>query len=70
MILDTIMKLGFMISTHKHLGYVLDTRLDIDLHLKNVQNKINTTIGFLRKFQNTLPRTSLITIFKSFISRI
>ena len=70
MILDTIMKLGFMILTHKHLGYVLDTRLDFDLHLKNVQNKINTTIGLLRKFQNTLPRTSLITIFKSFISRI
>ena len=70
MILDTIMKLGFMTSTQKHLGYVLDTRLDFNLRLKNVQNKINTTISLLHKFQNTLPRTSLITIFKSFISRI
>ena len=54
-------------STHKHLGMVLDTRLDFNLHLKNVQNKVNKTIGLLRKLQNTLPRTSLITIFKSFI---
>ena len=46
---------------------VLDTRLDFKLHLKNVQNKVNKTIGLLRKLNNTLPRTSLITIFKSFI---
>ena len=46
---------------------VLETRLDFNLHLKNVQNKVNKTIGLLRKLQNTLPRTSLITIFKSFI---
>ena len=53
-------------STHKHLGMVLDTKLDFNLHLKNVQNKVNKTIGLLRKLQNTLPRTSLITIFKSY----
>ena len=54
-------------STHKHLGMILDTRLDFNLHLKNVQNKVSKTIGLLRKLQNTLPKTSLITIFKSFI---
>ena len=54
-------------STHEHLGMVLDTRLDFNLHLKNVQNKVNKTMGLLRKLQNNLPRTSLITIFKSFI---
>ena len=54
-------------STHKHLGMVLDTRLDFNLHLENVQNKVNKTIGLLRKLQNTLPITSLITILKSFI---
>ena len=46
---------------------VLDTRLDFNLHLKNVQNKVNKTIGLLHKLQTTLPRTSLITVFKSFI---
>ena len=46
---------------------ILDTKLDFSLHLKNVQSKVNKTIGLLRKLQDTLPRTSLITIFKSFI---
>ena len=54
-------------STQKHLGMILDTKLDFSLHLKNVQNKVNKTIGLLCKLQDTLPRTSLITIFKSFI---
>ena len=54
-------------STHKHLGMILDTRLDFKLHLKNVQNKVNKTIGLLRELQNTLPTTSLTAIFKSFI---
>ena len=54
-------------STHKHLGTVLDTKLDFNLRLKNVQNKENKTVGLLPKLQDTLPRTSLITIFKSFI---
>ena len=36
-------------STYKHLGMVLDTKLDFSLYLKNVQNKVNKTIGLLRK---------------------
>ena len=46
---------------------ISDIRLDFNLYLKNVQNKVSKIIGLLRKLQNTLPRTSLITIFKSFI---
>ena len=46
---------------------ILDTRLNFNLHLKNAQNKVNKTIGLPRKLQNTLPRTPLITFFKSFI---
>ena len=45
----------------------MDTRLDFNLDLKNVQNKVNKTIGLLRQLQHTSPRTSLTTIFKSFI---
>ena len=30
-------------------------------------NKVNKSIGLLRKLQNTLPRPSLLTIYKSFI---
>ena len=54
-------------SAHKHLGMVLDTKLDFSLHMKNVRNKVNKTTGLLRKLQDTLSRTSLIAIFKSFM---
>ena len=40
-------------STHKHLRMVLDTRLDFNLRPKNVQNKVNKTIGLLRKLHLT-----------------
>ena len=45
---------------------ILETKLDFCLHLKSVQNKVNKTIELLRKLQNILPKTLLITIFKSF----
>ena len=54
-------------STHKHLGMVLDTKLDVSFQLKNAENNINKTKGLIRKLQNPLPKTSLITFFKSFI---
>ena len=53
-------------STQKHLRMILDTKLDFSLHLENLQNKVNKTIGLLRKLQDTLPRTPLVTIFKGF----
>ena len=55
-------------SSQKHLGMVLDTKLDFNLHPKNVRSKVNKTIGLLHKPQNILPRQSLITIYKSFIT--
>ena len=45
----------------------LDCKLNFEEHLKTIVNKINKTIGLLRKFQNFLPRKSLLTIYKSFI---
>ena len=39
---------------------VLDTKLDFNLHLKNVKSKLNKTIGLLQKFQNILLRESLV----------
>ena len=32
-----------------------------------ILNKINKTIGSLRKLQNILPRSALLTLYKSFI---
>ena len=54
-------------SIHRDLGMGLDAKLDLSLHLKNVQNKVNKTMELLRKLQDTLPRTLLITIFKPLI---
>ena len=54
-------------SVHKHLGMLLDDKLSYEHHLKFVLNKVKKTIGLLCKFQQILPRQSLITIYKSFI---
>ena len=45
----------------------LDTKLDFKGHLKSIFDKVNKTIGLLRKLHNTLPRLPLLTIYKSFI---
>ena len=52
--------------TQKHLGILLDTKLDFQGHLKSIFSKVNKT-GLLRKLHNTLPRLPLLTISKSFI---
>ena len=52
---------------HKHLGMILDSNLSYEHHIKSILNKVNKTIGLLRKFQLILPRHSLITIYKTFI---
>ena len=36
-------------------------------HLKMILNKVNKTIGLLRKLQNIPPKSALLTIYKSFI---
>ena len=54
-------------TSQKHLGMILDTKLDFQEHLKAIFNKVNKTIGVLRKLQNILPRPSLIAIYRSFI---
>ena len=55
------------VALHKHLGMYLDRKLNFEEYLKTIINKIIKTIGLLRKFQNFLPRKSLLTIYKSFI---
>ena len=53
-------------NSQKHLGVVLDNRLSFEEHLKMILNKVNKTIGLLRKLHNTLARSALLTIYKSF----
>ena len=54
-------------TAQKHIGMILDVKLDFQGHLKNIYSKVNKTIGLLRKLHNTLPRLPLLTIYKSFI---
>ena len=56
------------VSSQKHPGVMLDVKLTFEEHLKNVFNKTNKTIRFLRKPSNLLPRQGLITIYKAFVS--
>ena len=51
----------------KSILMILDFKLNFQENLENMLNKVNKTIGLLRKLQNTLPRPSLLTIYKSFI---
>ena len=52
---------------HKHLGLILDSKLDFNEHINTVLSKVNKMIALLRKFQHILPRHSLLTIYKTFI---
>ena len=55
-------------TTQKHLGMILDIKLDFQGHLENIYSKVDKIIGLLRKLNNTLlPRLPLLTIYKSFI---
>ena len=45
---------------------IFDSKLTFDEHLKSVLKKVSKAVGLLRKFQGILPRTSSITIYKSF----
>ena len=54
-------------ESQKHLGLILDNKLNFNEHLKGVLDKISKTMGLIRKFQPILPRFSLLTIYKTFI---
>ena len=53
-------------QTHKHLGMMLDSNLSCEHHIKSILNKVNKTIGPLRKYQLILPGHSLMTIYRIF----
>ena len=46
---------------------LLDFRLDFQKHWKSPVKKVNKTVAFLCKFQNILPRSALLTIYKCFV---
>ena len=51
----------------KHLGLVLDSKLDFNQHIDEKINKCNKIIGTMRRLLMTLSRKSLLTIYKSLV---
>ena len=51
----------------RHLGLTLDIKLNFSEHIKSITKKISKTMGLLRKFQQILPGSTLLTIYKTFI---
>ena len=54
-------------SSQKHLGMHLDKKLDFEEHLSKIETKVNKSVGIIRKLQNVLPRSALLTVYKSFV---
>ena len=53
--------------SQKHLGIILDNCLSFEEHLRLVFSKINRTIGLSCKLQCLIPRSALLTIYKTFV---
>ena len=51
----------------KHLGMILDEKLNFKQHIDITIAKINKGIAVIKKLRYTLPRKSLITIYKAFL---
>ena len=51
----------------KHLGIVLDSKLNFDFHINQKIKKCNKLIGVIRRLSVHLPRGALLTIYKSSI---
>ena len=52
---------------HKHLGIVLDSKLDFKFHVDQKIKKRNKLIGLIRRLSANVQRNALLTIFKSCI---
>ena len=55
-------------SYQRHLGIILDEKLNFKQHVDNVILKVDKGISVIKKLRHSLPRKSLITIYKAFLS--
>ena len=54
-------------SYRKHIGLILDEKLNFKQHIDSAISKINKGIAVIKKLRYSLPRKSLITIYKAFL---
>ena len=51
----------------KHLGIVLDSKLNFNAHVDQKIKKCNRVIGLIRRLSVALPQNVLLTIYNSFV---
>ena len=51
----------------KHLSLTIEIKSNFSEHIKGITKKISKTMIFLRKFQQILPGSSLLIVYKTFI---
>ena len=51
----------------KDLGVILDEKLNFKSHIQITISKAMTGVGLINKLRSLLPRSSLLTIYKSFV---
>ena len=54
-------------DSQKHLGLVLDSKLNFNEHIERKITKCNKIINLMKKLSRFLSRKSLVTIYKSFV---
>ena len=54
-------------NIQKHLGLFLDSKLNFSGHINEKIKKVTKGINVIRKMNLSLPRSSLLTIYKSFV---
>ena len=53
-------------SQHKHLGFLLDEKFNSKQYIGTTIMKINKGISVIKNLRHSVPRKSLITIYKAF----
>ena len=54
-------------SSQKHIDLILDEKLNFKQHIESAIAKINKGVAVIKKLRYSLPRKSLITIYKAFL---
>ena len=55
------------VSSQKNIGLILNCKFEFNEHLKAVSTKVCKGIGLIKKLNHIVPRSSLLTIYKSFV---
>ena len=56
--------------SQKHLGFILDDKIDFNKRIDEKINKCNKIVGMTKKLSTLVSRQSLLTIYKSFVRPI